>query len=140
MSTTLALIDGFTSSDCSFTCRGNDTRDTNNFSNIIALKISEHDRILIRTNLDLEFGSKVKWQVVISLVIYVVDHSDARLKSFHDIVRVFSQTLNELIVESYEMAHFNFDKVETSLSITFQLFSIDKSVSNLSFTNKMHEL
>lgn len=140
MSATLALIDGFASPDCSFTCRGNDTGDTNNFTNIIALKISEHDRILIRADLHLEFGGEIEWQVVISLVIYVVNHSNTCLKRFYNIIRVFPQTLNELVVESHEMAHFNFDKVKTSLSITFQLFSIDKSVSDLSFANKMHEL
>lgn len=140
MATTLAPIDRSTSPDCGFTCRGNDTWDANNFSNVIALEVSEHERILIRADLHLEFWSKVEWQVVVSLVIYVVDHSNAWLEGLDDIVGVFSQTLNELIVEPYEMAHLDFDEMEASLSITFQLFSIDKGVSHLSFTNKMHEL
>lgn len=135
----LANVDSFPRSDVGLAGGCDDTSHTNDFSHTIALEFSELLGVLVGLDLNLEFGGWLKIWVSFVIQVSLVDGLNGCLEDLDILLWIRSKVLDEVVIESLEVLHVNFEMVVASLRVALKLVPVDEGIRGLAFPNEVHE-
>ena len=134
-----ASVNTFSSSNIALTSRCNDTGYAYDLTNQVTLEISDHDRVLITVNLQLEFWTWFHFRVAFVIIVNFINSFNGSLEDFDVLGRLISERSVKLLIECIEVSDVDSQVVMSSLSIPSHLLPVNKLVSNLGLSDEMHE-
>jgi hypothetical protein len=90
-------------------------------------------------NLYLEFWRWIEVWVGLIIEVSPVNGFDSCLEHLNVILWIRSEHLDEVVIETLEMFHLNFQRVQASLSVVLELVSVDEGILDLGLPHEMHE-